>query len=143
MTTAQRDKKEEREKNKKKAKKRKRSAQKTKSKKNNFFPTFCRTLPRPPSFPKGPEGCPLNHRRVRIQAFQRDTYLLSTHIRSWSNIELEQVTKNGYYNGYYGTTPVVPCPGAQMNPIHVQRTLARSQYIYYKVIGCNRFTCVF
>ena len=56
---------------------------------------------------KGPEGCPLNHRRVRIQAFHRDIDLLSIHIGSWSNIELVKVTKNGYCNGYYGTTPVV------------------------------------
>jgi len=34
------------------------SAQKTKSKKNNFFPTFGSTLPRPPSLPKRPLGLP-------------------------------------------------------------------------------------
>ncbi len=59
---------------------------------------------------KGPEGCPLNHRRVRIQAFHRDTDLLSIHIGSWSNIELEQVRdqKTGTTTGTtVRTTPVV------------------------------------
>ena len=64
-----------------------------KVKKSHFYRHLVALCLDPPAFLKGPEGCPLNHRRVRIQAFHRESDLLSIHIGSWSNIELEQVTK--------------------------------------------------
>ena len=38
---------------------------------------------------------------------------LSIHIGSFSSIQPTKMTKNGYYNGYYGTTMVVPYLGNQ------------------------------
>ncbi len=58
------------------------------------------------------EGCSLVHRRVQIRAFQPESDLLSTHIGNRSKVKCAKLTNNGYYNGYYGTTGVVPGFGA-------------------------------
>ena len=60
---------------------------------------------------KGPWACTLDHRCVPIRPIHTTFEHYPIHIGSSSNILLGKVSKNGYYNGYYGTTMVVPSPG--------------------------------
>ena len=90
----------------------KRSSRRQKVKKTFFFPHLVALCLDPPAFPKGPWGCPLDHRRVQIQAFQRESDQLPIHIGSWSKIKLEQVTKKRVLQRvlrYYGGSTVPGC----------------------------------
>jgi hypothetical protein len=71
--------------------------------------------PRPHGLPKGPWGCPLDHRYLPIWALRPNFDLFSIHIGRSSNIRPIKVAKNRYYSGYYGTTMVVPTQGEQVN----------------------------
>jgi hypothetical protein len=61
-----------------------------------------------PAFLKDPEGCPLDHRYVRILALRTNFDLLSIHIGSASTIQPEQMIKKRVVQrvvrSYHGTT---------------------------------------
>ena len=87
-----------------------------KVKKSIFFSHLAALCLAPPAFPKGPWGCPLDHRSAQIQAIHRAPDLLPIHIGSWSKVKCANMTKKRVLQRvlrYYGGSTLPRCASGE------------------------------